>query len=76
MSYVPGLLDEMEHNEKLQGQAIKITPTSLSQLKDFSSYVGLMISTMQLFSLVRVAHYKERALPQSVQKVVFILGIV
>ena len=38
--------------------------------------MGLMISTMQLFSLVRVAHYKERALPQTVQKVVFVLGIV
>ena len=66
MNFVPGIIDEMEHNEKLQGQAIKITPATLSKLKDFSSYVGLIISTMQLFMLVRVKHYKERALPEEV----------
>ena len=66
MNFVPGIIDEMEHNEKLQGQAIKITPATLSKLKDFSSYVGLIISTMQLFMLVRVKHYKERSLPEEV----------
>ena len=76
MEYVPRLLDEMEHNEALQSQAIKITPATLSKLKDFSSYVGLVISSLQLFSLVRVDHYKERSLPPVIQKIVFVLGLV
>ena len=76
MDYVPRLLDEMEHNEALQSQAIKITPASLSELKDFSSYVGLVISTLQLFSLVRVEHFKERSLPGLVMKIVKVLGLV
>ena len=76
MEYVPRLTDEMEHNEILSKQKIKITPTTLTKLKDFSSYVGMIISSLQLITLTRKNHYKDRFLPPIIQKIVGALGIV
>ena len=66
MEQVPGLIDEMEQNYKLQNARIKITPKLLMKLKDFSTCVGAIISSIQLFSLTRTNHYKERLVPDFV----------
>ena len=76
MEWVPRLMDEMEHGESLRTAPFPITPQTLSKLKDFSSYVGLIISGCQLFSLTRTDHYSVRSLPEEIQKVVTILGVV
>jgi hypothetical protein len=51
MEETPFLIDEMRHNESLQSATIKITPLLMAQLKDFSNFVGLIISLSQLFFL-------------------------
>jgi hypothetical protein len=51
MEETPFLIDEMRHNESLQSATIKITPQLMAQLKDFSNFVGLIISLSQLFFL-------------------------
>lgn len=51
MEATPDLIDEMRHNESLQSAVIKITPTLMAQLKDFSNFVGFFISLAQLFFL-------------------------
>jgi len=60
MEAIPDLIDEMEHNEKLESAKIKITPMLMAQLKDFSNLVGLVISLSQVAFLVRVDNYMER----------------
>ena len=46
MGHIPGLIDEMEQNYKLQNARIKITPQLMMDLKDFSTVVGAMISSI------------------------------
>ena len=46
MEAVDGLLDEMEQNYKRQSQKIKITPKTLMDLKDFSTVIGGIMSTI------------------------------
>ena len=76
MGHIPGLIDEMEQNYKLQNATIKITPKLMMDLKDFSTVVGAIISSIQLFSVTRTDHYRERFVPEIVDKVIFILGMV
>jgi hypothetical protein len=60
MTACPELMDEMELNEKLlNAKYIKITPNLLLNLKDFSSYMSILISTLQLFFMTRVNHYRD-----------------
>ena len=59
MEAVPALIDEMKHNEVLEGAIIKINPKLMANLKDFSSVVSLMISGSQLLFLERVNHYRD-----------------
>lgn len=44
MEATPQLIDEMYHVQGLQSAVIQITPTLMAQLKDFSNFVGLIIS--------------------------------
>ena len=46
MGAIPGLIDEMEQNYKLQNATIKITPKLMMDLKDFSTVVGAVISSI------------------------------
>ena len=46
MEAVDGLVDEMEQNYKRQSQKIKITPKTLMALKDFSTLIGAIMSTI------------------------------
>ena len=71
------LIDEMKLNEALlNSNYIKITPALLSNLKDFSSYISVIISTSQLFFLSRVNHYRDSEQPEYIQKFVKYLGLV
>ena len=76
MEKVPGLIDEMEQNDKRASAAIRITPQTLRALKDFSTLVGAAMSSIQLFTLTRSNHYKDPEVPDLVAKIVNILGIV
>jgi hypothetical protein len=49
----------MKHNEVLESAVIQITPELMSNLKDFSSVVSLLISGSQLLFLQRVNHYRD-----------------
>jgi hypothetical protein len=66
----------MRHVESLQSATIQITPTLMSQLKDFSNFVGLIISLAQLFFLQRVNNYRDPYVPEYISLIIFILGIV
>lgn len=46
MANIPGLIDEMEQNYKLQNARIKITPKLMMDLKDFSTVVGAIMSSV------------------------------
>lgn len=70
------LIDEMRHVESLQSATVKITPTLMSQLKDFSNIVGLFISLSQLFFLQKVNNYREPYLPSYISLLIFILGLI
>ena len=51
MEAVPGLNDEMDQNYKRQSAKLKITPQTLMRLKDFSTLIGAIMSSIQLFTL-------------------------
>ena len=46
------------------------------RLKDFSTLIGAIMSSIQLFTLTRSNHYKDPNVPPIVEKIVNILGIV
>mgnify|MGYP000314250867 CR=1 FL=1 len=48
----------------------------MMDLKDFSTVVGAMISSIQLFAVTRTDHYRERAVPELVEKVILVLGLI
>ena len=48
----------------------------MMDLKDFSTVVGAMISTIQLFAVTRIDHYRERYVPDIVEKIITILGLI
>lgn len=76
MQHIPGIIDEMEHNYKLQNARIKITPKLMMDLKDFSSVLSLLMSLVQLFFIVRTDHYRDRSSPDLVKKIIMVLGLV
>lgn len=76
MERTPDLIDEMRHNLSRQSAMIKITPTLMAQLKDFSNLVGLFISLSQLFFLRKVNKYREPYKPESISIFIFCLGMV
>lgn len=76
MDATPDLIDEMRHNESLQAATLKITPSLMAQLKDFSNGVGLLISLAQLFFLQRVNNYRDPYVPQYISLIIFVLGLV
>ena len=59
MEAVPDFLDEMDANWELKRSTIPITPKFLSDMKDFSSFVGLMINFLYLGFATRIYHYRE-----------------
>ena len=59
MVSVPDLIDEMNHNEELDKAILKITPQRLTFLKDFSTYVGLVINLIFLVFSERKYHYRD-----------------
>jgi len=58
------LIDEMNHNEDLSKQTIKVTPERLMALKDFSSVIGLIMNMTFLFFAERIYHYKNLYVPE------------
>jgi len=76
MEAVPALIDEMKHNEWLEAQVIQITPDLMSNLKDFSSVVSLLISGSQLLFLERINHYRDAGAQEWMQKLIRVLGII
>lgn len=48
----------------------------MMDLKDFSTVVGAMISSIQLFTVTRTDHYRERAVPELVGKIILVLGLI
>lgn len=76
MEAAPDLIDEMRHVESLQKAKLKITPTLMAQLKDFSNIVGLIISLSQLFFLRRINNYRDPYVPEQIKLMIFCLGIV
>ena len=59
MEAVPALIDEMNHNQFLDSGVLKITPEKLNMLKDFSTFVGLIINMIFLCFSERKYHYRE-----------------
>lgn len=59
MLKVPDLLDEMEANWELKEATLPITPQFLQQLKNTSTYVGLIINCLYLVFATRDYHYRE-----------------
>ena len=48
----------------------------MMDLKDFSTVVGAVISSIQLFAVTRTDHYRSRSVPDIVAKVITILGLI
>lgn len=48
----------------------------MMDLKDFSTVVGAVISSIQLFFVTRVDHYRDRYVPDIVAKVITVLGLI
>ena len=59
MDAVPDLIDEMNHNEELSRAWLQITPGRLMALKDFSTFVGLLINFIYLCFAERRYHYRD-----------------
>ena len=76
MDVVNDLIDEMLHIEDLNGMLIAITPGKLTLLKDFSSVVGFIINSLQLFYAEKKYHYREPDTPDWVQDSIQILGLI
>ena len=76
MVSVPDLIDEMNHNEELDKAILKITPQRLGALKDFSTFVGLIINLIFLCFSNRKYHYREIDIQDWVIQWIGILGII
>ena len=76
MESVPDLIDEMYHIEYLKEMPIQITPDRLTYLKDFSTFVGLMINFLFLFYAKKKMHYRELDVIDWVTDATEILGII
>ena len=48
----------------------------MMDLKDFSTLLGAAISSIQLFFVTRVDHYRDRYVPDIVAKVITVLGLI
>ena len=48
----------------------------MNDFKDFSTFVGMIISLAQLLFLSRVNHYKDAVSPEYIQKLILVLGLV
>jgi hypothetical protein len=70
---VPDFIDEMIHNEALDRALIKITPTSMKYLKDFSTVIGFIINLIFLFSSKKL-HYRELDIDEWIIDSIEILG--
>lgn len=66
MRACPELIDEMQVNKKLSNMKVQITPEILSNLKDFSSVISLIISMTQLFFQKRINHFRDNTQPPEV----------
>jgi hypothetical protein len=76
MDTVPDLLDEMEANWELKEALLPITPQFLQQLKDMSTYVGLMINCLYLIFATRDYHYREPYIEEWVVSSIEYLGYI
>ena len=76
MGKVPDLLDEMEANWELKAQTVPITPQFLQQLKDMSTYVGLIINCLYLIFATRDYHYREPYIEEWVISSIEYLGYI
>jgi hypothetical protein len=76
MKSVPDLIDEMNQNEALTRAILKITPKRLQMLKDFSTFVGLIINFIFLGFARKKYHYREPDIDDWVIDVIEILGII
>jgi hypothetical protein len=76
MKAVPDLMDEMKHNENLTKMFIEITPKRLTDLKDVSTIIGLLINFLFLSFARKKFHYREPDIDDWVIEVIEILGII
>ena len=49
----------MNHNEELSRASLQITPARLMMLKDFSTFIGVIINLIYLFFAKKKFHYRE-----------------
>lgn len=76
MDSVADLLDEMEANWELKEATLPITPHFLQQLKDMSTYVGLIINLLYLAFATRNYHYREPDIDEWVVSSIEYLGYI
>jgi len=66
----------MNHNEELSRATIQITPSRLTGLKDFSTFVGIAINLIYLIFSNRKYHYKYLDIEEWVKDTIVYLGYV
>jgi len=66
----------MIHNEALNRAKIKITPERLAYLKDFSTFMAVIINLILVIFLERQDHYKTSVSPDWVVSFIYYAGII
>jgi hypothetical protein len=59
MNAAPDIIDEMMFNEEISRSRFAITPQRLSALKDFSTFLSLLINLVLIAFIERVDHYRD-----------------
>jgi hypothetical protein len=59
MNATPDIIDEMMFNEELSRSKFAITPERLSALKDFSTFLSVLMNLVLISFIERVNHYRD-----------------
>ena len=76
MTAAPDLIDEMIHNEGLSRSKFAITPERLAMLKDFSTFLSVLMNLILIAFVERVNHYREVYVPEFASQAIVYGGII
>ena len=76
MAAAPDLIDEMIHNERLGHSAFPITPERLMALKDFSTFLSVVMNVIMLMYKERINNFRDVYMPDFATDLITYMGII
>lgn len=76
MNSAPDLIDEMIYNEELSRSKFAITPERMSALKDFSTFLSVLMNLILIVFTERTNHFREVYVPEYASDAIWYCGIV